>query len=296
MIHIFNHLFIALFIAASFSISTLHAQPKSANKASTPNVPVQTHKQPKARTKKHATTQQKARTKTEKKLLRDLSLQELQQERDALVKAGNKEIALKYTKKMLEKCKDMALLCDLTLEAADLYFECGHLTEAADLYSDFLLFYPGNQKVEYAQYKAILSTFYGTLDHERDQTLTRKTIELSRSFLERSSFTTYTKEVAKIKTSCLERLAESELNIVQFYLNRGNYLSAQTRIASIEKEFLKELPSLEPRLLQCKYSLAQKTDQQEQLKTIEDQLQKNFPSYSKKRVVAHNTKNALDRF
>ena len=122
----------------------------------------------------------------------------------------------------------------------------GRTTGAETLYNEFVHLYPGDDKAEYASYKAILCSVWATLDHFRDQSKTKETIEAAQKFLERKEvFTTYATQVQEILTSCHEKLFESEVSVFQFYLKRGDYLAAKTRLENIEKEFVPLLPAKE---------------------------------------------------
>jgi outer membrane protein assembly factor BamD (BamD/ComL family) len=98
--------------------------------------------------------------------------------------------------------------------------------------------------IEYALYKAVLCSFYATLDADRDQSKTLETIALANTFVSRKNiFTKYTSEVENILTSCYQKVVESEIGIFNFYINQGNVLSAQQRLDHLNKEWLAKLPT-----------------------------------------------------
>ncbi|MFC1841974.1 outer membrane protein assembly factor BamD, partial [Candidatus Dependentiae bacterium] len=179
------------------------------------------------------TTEDRQRT---GKAFRDLDYEELKRGKNRLLSEGRKELAIKHIEKMIPLCNDVQELRSLRLEEADLFFETGDLKKAEQFYSEFVQLYPGDQNIEYASYKSILSNYWLTLDAERDQSVTKNTIALSKNFLDRSNiFKEYTSEVEKICLDCQNILFKSEISICKDYINRGDYLSARTRLANIEK-------------------------------------------------------------
>lgn len=194
----------------------------------------------------------------EKKTIRTMSFEELKAQKNVRLSEGNKEMAIKYLEKMIPLCDDLGELGSLYLEIADLSFECDKLKQAEQYYREFCTLYPGDEKIEYALYKAILCSFRKILDADRDQTKTDKTIELTDSFLQRHEiFTTYTSEVEKIRRQCLVRLAESEIGIVKDYTNRKSYKSAQRRIEYIIAQLFEELPEFEAQLTELQNLLCE---------------------------------------
>jgi len=230
-------------------------------------------------------------TDKKKKTLSHLEYKELKKEKAKLLKKGNKEIAIKYIEKMLPLCTDLGELANLMLEVADLLFDLGRLEKAERLFAEFIHMYPGHEKVEYSSYKAILCSFWKTLDITRDQTKTKDTIEKAESFLQRKElFTTHANEVANILTSCRERLLDSEISIFNFYLKKNNFLAAQTRLSNIEKEFLDLLPEKEPVILSLACDLAEKQNNQELLAQNRATLELKFPDFVQQKTVVTQSK------
>ena len=221
-----------------------------------------------------------AKKNNEKKTLSHMDLGELKLAKESALKKNDKELAIKYLEKMVPQCKDVNGLKDITLELADFYFETGNLAKAGRLYGDFTQLYPGNDKVEYASYKSILCSFYGTLSADRDQSKTRDTIDLSDNFLERADvFKKYDDEVKKIRKNCYVRLMESEVGIIDFYLKRGSYKAVQKRLDNLREEFLPELPNIEPQILTFEYELAQRLNNQQLALEKKALLNEKFPQH-----------------
>jgi len=233
------------------------------------------------------------------KAFRDLTYEELKENKNRLVKEGRKETAIRHIEKMMPMCNDIQELRDMTLEIADLLFDSGDLKKAEQLYTQFTQLYPGDKNIEYASYKAILCSFWKTLDAQRDQTKTRHTIELAEKFLERSTiFTKHSPEVSKILVNCKNKLFESEVNIFRFYLDRGDFTSAKNRLENIEKEFQGALTEAEPQIILMACDLATKINDEELLQEKTDELKLKFPNYEETIKIVKSEKKAtfLDKF
>jgi len=220
------------------------------------------------------------KAKKQKKYFRDLTYEDLQESKTRLLAEGRQATAIKHIEKMIPLCNNIQELRDLTIELADLFFETGNLRKAEELYSQFGQLYPGDQNIEYATYKSILCNYWMTLDTERDQSLTRTTVNLSKKFLARSDiFNQYTDEVQKILVDSQSKIFESEINVFKFYLNHGDELSAKTRLANIQKEFLEDMPHIEAQLIVLACDLARTFDRQKLLQEKQAELAAKFPNY-----------------
>lgn len=192
-----------------------------------------------------------------RKTISSMNYQELKATKEKLAQAKDTHSMVKYLQKMVPLCEDLTELRDIMLELADLLFDIGTLEEAEKLYREFTKLYPSDTNVEYALYKAILCCFYKTLDPTRDQTKTQETLVLVDQFLERETlFTKYAAEVKKIGTTCNEKLAQAELNVIDFYIKRKKYSSAHHRIANFRKKYLENIPHMLVHLLHFEYNLA----------------------------------------
>jgi outer membrane assembly lipoprotein YfiO len=247
----------------------------------------------------------KAEKKKKNKRIGEMTYDELKEEKKKLIAKGNTESAIKYIEKMVPLCSDLAELSDLMIELADLLFDSGNLAKAEHLYSEFASMYPGHKKAEYASYKAIICSYWETLDQQRDQSKTKETIEKAESFIKNKTiFTTYTKQVDEILYACRERLLESEISIFHYYLQRDDYIAAQTRLENIEKELLPALPTQEPTILSLACELAAKQNNTQLLEEKKAVLAKKFPDFTAGTttplVVAvadtRKVKHAADRF
>jgi outer membrane assembly lipoprotein YfiO len=168
-----------------------------------------------------------------KKTMSDMTYEELRARKDELLKT-DKKTAIKYLERMSHMHTDYNELKSITLELAQLLFETEDYAKASKMYHDFTLLFPGSDEAEFALYQAILASFNMILDAEHDQSKTIETQELAQTFLERSSFTTYRKEVEEIVIKCKKRLLESEINIFNFYIKRRNFVAAKSRLSAIK--------------------------------------------------------------
>ncbi len=126
---------------------------------------------------------------------------------------------------------------DLKLQRADLHYSVHHIEKAAALYEDFGMLYPASKEAEYAWYKALVSRFELALDADKDQTNTRKTIEIAKEFLKLAQNTDLIKEAATILMQSYERLYDHEVYVFTFYLKKKNFTAAQMRLDYIAKNF-----------------------------------------------------------
>ena len=123
------------------------------------------------------------------------------------------------------------------LQLADYLYQHNQIEKAATLYEDFITLYPSSDKTEYAHYQAIACVFNLSLDHDRDQTNTIKVIELVTKFLTTVINQDYKEEAKTIKQTCIDRLYDHEVYVLNFYLKKRNYEAVQLRLDYIETNF-----------------------------------------------------------
>lgn len=167
-------------------------------------------------------------------------------------------VARKYLERMITLCDDVTEKADLIIELADLLFGQQLFDDAVKWYTDFSQQYPGNKKVEYVLYRAIVCSFNNTLSPDRDQTMTEKTLTLIQAFLGRDDLSkAHKKEVLTIKQECQRRLATSDILVADFYLyKQSDYDSARKRLESIRSNWLKPLPEISVMLAQLEVDLS----------------------------------------
>lgn len=228
--------------------------------------------------------------------MRDMSYEELKTNL-AAARHTNKDAAIKYVEKMIPLCADITERKNLQYDLAQLFAETDHPTKATTYYKEFATLYPGDSKVEDAEYNALLCTYNRMLSADRDQTLTKEALEIADKFLERTIFVTHRPHVLKIREECYQRLVESDLYVFNYYLKQGDYIAAQKRLEGIEKNYLALMPSLKPELLLLKHQVA--SEQKDTAKALElmAELDAQFPTFQATRL-AHNNpqRHAVTRF
>lgn len=218
----------------------------------------------------------------EHKLLSDMNYEELVRARDHAWVTGQKTATLLFVEQILRICDDSQKRAIHMIELADLYFEKGDLKRAKAAYLQFALLYPGSKEiangidlVEYAQYRAVLASFYNQLDAERDQSDTHDTLALAKIFLEREAlYTTYSEEVKKIVHCCYQSLAENELHVCRFYLKMGDIEVAKKRLEEIQSEWLEKIPELSNDIQLCAHYINDMALQRTQTEEKRKQLQR----------------------
>jgi len=134
------------------------------------------------------------------------------------------------------------------LQLADTHHQVHHIEKAAACYEDFAVMYPGSEEAEYALYKALACMFELSLDADRDQTNTKKTITLVKEFLKRAKNQNLMQEAQEILQKCYDRLYEHEVYVFNFYTKKGNFTAAQMRLDYITKTFTETIAQLDEKI------------------------------------------------
>lgn len=213
------------------------------------------------------------------KTLRYMTYEETKEAKNKLLAGGNHTVALKYQERMIKLCDDLDELEAVMLEYADTHKICAHYDKAAALYTEFTNSFPGSVHIEYALYNALECSSHLILDAERDQTNTKKAIELADQFLARAElFAQYTDKVLEIRDRCYKNLARSECNVYTFYLNNGQYAQAERRLSGIRTEWIAKVPDLEAEVLAFEIDLAQRQKNSELASAKQAELNQKFPN------------------
>jgi outer membrane protein assembly factor BamD len=101
---------------------------------------------------------------------------------------------------------------------------------AAHEFREFLTYFPGHERADYAQYKLAVAQMRQMLAPERDQTATREALRELNSFLERFPRSTLRPEVEKLHREVRDRLSESELRIGRWHYRSRLYFGALGRL------------------------------------------------------------------
>jgi len=131
------------------------------------------------------------------------------------------------------------------LQLADTHFQLNHIDIAAMYYEDFSTLYPASKEAEYALYKAVLCMFEISLEPDRDQTNSKKTILLAKEFLKKSPKIEFQQEIQTVLENCYERLYDHEVYVFNFYKKRKKFESARMRLDFIQKTFDKVINDLD---------------------------------------------------
>jgi outer membrane protein assembly factor BamD len=123
------------------------------------------------------------------------------------------------------------------LQLADTHYQAHHIEKAAGYYEDFAILYPGSNENEYVLYKAVACMFELSLDADRDQTNSKKTIALVKEFLKRAKNPELIQESKNILQKCYDRLYDHEVYVLKFYIRKKNFIAAQMRLDYIGKTF-----------------------------------------------------------
>ncbi len=134
------------------------------------------------------------------------------------------------------------------LQLADTHYQVHHLEKAAACYEDFAVLYPGSNENEYVLYKAVLCMFELSLDADRDQTNTKKTITLIKEFLKHAKKSELIQEAQEMLQKCYDRLYDHEVYVFNFYLKNKKFVAAQLRLDYITKTFTETIKNLDQKV------------------------------------------------
>jgi outer membrane assembly lipoprotein YfiO len=164
---------------------------------------------------------------------------------------NDKELALKSYFHLISQSKSQETLKKYKLDFADYSFGTQDYDKALMAYEDFGILYPGSDESEYAQYKSIVCCFLLSLEFDRDQTNTQKTISLCQLLAPKTKNETFLEEIKKIYGTCRKRLFDHEIYVFETYMKMLKFKSATQRLEYIEKEFT-DIAHHEEYLAYCK--------------------------------------------
>ena len=216
--------------------------------------------------------------KPSRKLLSEMTFDEVIVSKDRVMKRKNYVSGLKYIERALKFSDNINETEKLLIEYADTLYTCQKYEKASRTYNELANLYPGSEKVEYALYQAVVCSSKLILDFERDQTKTNETIELANQFLQRADiFTEYKERVQEIKQKAMRTLVDSEFNICRFFITSYEYSQAQHRLDGIRTDWLEILPDLESEILVLECDLAEKQNKPDLSSEKKKELQDKFP-------------------
>lgn len=124
-----------------------------------------------------------------------------------------------------------AVLAQLRL--ADCKFYDGLYMEAIPLYQEFEKSHPTNEAIPYVIFQQAMSYYLLMDSPDRDQTASRKVIELSERLLKQYPDSPYVFQSRRMIQEARERLAESEIVVATWYLRTGQYPQAVGRLETV---------------------------------------------------------------
>jgi outer membrane assembly lipoprotein YfiO len=145
---------------------------------------------------------------------------------------------------IMSVCQDHVRMKSYKLDLADYTYSIQSYEKAAKVYEEFCLLYPGSQESEYAQYKLILCTFYISLEADRDQADTVKTINLIIQFLQKARDQKFIDEVQSIFKTCRKRLFVHEVVVLETYLKQQKFTAAKKSLEFMAEQF-KDIENVE---------------------------------------------------
>lgn len=232
-----------------------------------------------------------------RKLLSEMTFDEVIVSKDRVMAGKNYVSGLKYIERALRLADNVDETEKLLLEYGDTLYICQRYEKASRSYNELANLYPGSEKVEYALYQAVVCSSMLILDAERDQSKTNETIELANQFLQRADiFVEYKEKVEAIKQKAMRTLVQSEFNVCQFFMNSAEYSQAQRRLDGIRKDWLTKLPDLEPEILVLECTMAEKQNKSDVITEKKKELQDKFPQATIELAQNKQRTNFLHRF
>lgn len=119
------------------------------------------------------------------------------------------------------------------LHIADCKFYDGDYEEAIPLYEEFEKLHPNNDAVPYVIYQEGRCYHRLMSTADRDQTNTRKLIEIYSSLLNRYPNSPYSFEAKRRLSEAKEMLADHELIVAHWYIRVGQYPQARARLENV---------------------------------------------------------------
>jgi outer membrane protein assembly factor BamD (BamD/ComL family) len=188
----------------------------------------------------------KAKDKKFRKDFKKLTFDQLEHNKEVSKKDKDLDTVARIIEQMINLCKkpeEVNKLPSLRLELADTFFDLEMFAKATPAYKEFVQYYPGHEKAEYAAYRVVLSLFNQTLSPDHDQTMTNKTIKAAKEFLKNETYKTYENKVLEIVIQSNKKLLKHEINTFNHYLTtQKNLTAAENRLKGIKKDFFKDLP------------------------------------------------------
>lgn len=149
------------------------------------------------------------------------------------------EIAENLLKMMIDRYPDATDMSSYQILLADVLYEQNKFAEAAEAYQYFMDYYPSDDRVEYAHYKAAYAHFKkAQASHINcDSTAIEKAKELCDSYLSRIRYTAYRPQIEDLLDACIRRIIDKELYIANTNIMNGKFVAAQKRLTEIQERY-----------------------------------------------------------
>ena len=189
------------------------------------------------------------------KLIKSMSEEELREFVNVCVSLEYFDEALKALEQLIAITKNMIIAKEARIEIADIYFEKGQWSIAAEKYNEFIKLYPADRHLDYAQYKAIISAYYCLPTYDRDQKMTQEVIAIAEDLLKKDH--PFKNDIIQIQRFCYRKLYEHNTDIFNHYMKKGSYSAAEQRLSHIKKTFTSNIvDNLDFLTLELDYKLA----------------------------------------
>lgn len=162
----------------------------------------------------------------------------------------DKDLVFKVFFHLISQSKSQEKIKIYKLDFADYLFNIKDYEKSLMAYEEFSMLYPGCAESEYVMYKGILCNFLLSLDFDRDQTLTQRTVSAAMLFLQKVKDEKFKTETQNIYNACRQRLFDHEVYVLETYLKLKKFSSARKRIEFIEQNF-KDIANLDKYLSYC---------------------------------------------
>jgi outer membrane protein assembly factor BamD len=117
------------------------------------------------------------------------------------------------------------------------HYQNNKYDEAISGLDRFIAVHPGNRDIAYAYYLKALCYYEQITDVQRDQDMTRKSLEALQDVVTRFPSTSYARDSLLKLDLTRDHLAGKEMTVGRFYLTRKQYLAAINRFKTVVEQY-----------------------------------------------------------
>lgn len=188
-----------------------------------------------------------------KKQTKDMTFDEAKLAKEYYEKEKDQDMVIKTAERIVAIGSDQEVSSQATLDLAKIYLERGSYEKAQKYASDYQIMYPGTEQSKDAAYLEAKAYFLASPDYNRDQTSTKKALEVCKEFEKNyPNDPAYSQEIKNMITASYKKLLDHEIGVIDLYLIKYDYFknisplkSAQKRILYIKEKLLPNLPDQE---------------------------------------------------